>query len=113
MKMTIAALALLLQMLATPANSAFGGQLLVAWHGQRAGGQRIVGFARDGKGMPSGKPIQWLSGWEGKTEQRPSGRPTGMSIDHAGRLLVVEDFNRSVLMLMSTEGAAPKPNQPR
>ena len=101
-----------LQMLATPASSAFGGQLLVAWHGQRAGGQRIVGFARDGKGMPSGKPIQWLSGWEGKTEQRPSGRPTGMSIDHAGRLLVVEDFNRSVLMLMSTDGAAPKPSQP-
>ena len=98
-----------LQMLATPAGSAFGGQLLVAWHGQRADGQRLVGFARDGKGRPSGKPIQWLSNWDARHGLRPGGRPTGMDIDHAGRLLVVEDFNRSLLMLMSEAGTAPRP----
>lgn len=32
-----------------------------------------------------------------------------MDIDHAGRLLVVEDFNRSLLMLMSEAGTAPRP----
>jgi hypothetical protein len=61
-----------LQMLATPAGSAFGGQLLVAWHGQRADGQRLVGFARDGKGRPSGKPIQWLSNWDARPGLRPA-----------------------------------------
>jgi glucose/arabinose dehydrogenase len=98
-----------LQMLATPIGSAFGGQLLVAWHGQRAEGQRLVGFARDGKGRPSGQPIQWLSNWDAKPGLRPAGRPTGMGIDHAGRLLVVEDFNRSLLVLMSEAGMAPRP----
>lgn len=98
-----------LHMLATPAGSAFGGQLLVAWHGPGAGGQRIVGFARDAKGQPSGQPVNWLSGWDEKKGLRPRGRPTGMAVDHAGRLLVVEDFNRSLLMLMSEAGTAPKP----
>ena len=97
-----------LHMLATPANSAYTGQLLVAWHGPGAGGQRIVGFARNAKGLPTGAPINWLSGWDEKAGQRPRGRPTGMSIDHAGHLLVVEDFNRSLLMLMSDTGGAPK-----
>ena len=96
-----------LHMLATGSGSAYGGQLLVAWHGPGAGGQRIVGFARDAKGLPAGKPIDWLSGWDEKAGLRPRGRPTGMAIDHAGRLLVVEDFNRSLLMLMSEAGAAP------
>ena len=97
-----------LHMLATPAASAYGGQLLVAWHGPGAGGQRVVGFARNAKGLPTGAPINWLSGWDEKVGLRPRGRPTGMSIDHAGRLLVVEDFNRSLLILMSDTGSAPK-----
>ena len=72
-------------------------------------GQRLVGFVRDGKGRPSGQPIQWLSNWDAKPGLRPAGRPTGMGIDHAGRLLVVEDFNRSLLVLMSEAGMAPRP----
>ena len=89
-----------LQLLATPAGSAFRGQLLAAWHGPGAGGYRVVGFARDAKGLPSGAPINWLSGWDEKKGVRPRGRPTGLALDHAGRLLVVEDFNRTLLMLM-------------
>ena len=89
-----------LQLLATPLNSPFGGQLLSAWHGPRQGGQRVVGLARDAQGLPGGAPINWLSGWHEQKGLRPHGRPTGIALDHAGRLLVVEDFNRSLLMLM-------------
>jgi glucose/arabinose dehydrogenase len=93
-----------LQLLATPADSPFKGQLLVAWHGPGAGGQRVVGFARDAQGLPGGKPIDWLGGWGELKGQRPRGRPTGLALDHADRLLVVEDFNRTLLMLMRTDG---------
>ena len=89
-----------LQLLATPLSSPFGGQLLSAWHGPGRGGQRVVGFARDARRLPGGAPINWLSGWSEQQGVRPRGRPTGIALDHAGRLLVVEDFNRSLLMLM-------------
>ncbi|ARU06365.1 hypothetical protein CCO03_18380 [Comamonas serinivorans] len=101
------------QLLATPANSPFQGQLLAAWHGPGAGGQRVVGLARDARGLPSGAPIDWLSGWSARKNPdgkslRPRGRPTGLALDQAGRLLVVEDFNRSLLMLMREDGTLKK-----
>ena len=45
-----------LQMLAVPAGSKseFAGQLVVAWHGYRAGGHRVVSFALDASGRPRG-----------------------------------------------------------
>ena len=97
-----------LQLLATSLDSPFGGQLLSAWHGPGQGGQRVVGFARDAQGTPGGAPINWLSGWSEQKGLRPRGRPTGMALDHAGRLLVVEDFNRSLLMLMPESKPGPK-----
>ncbi|MEG0920958.1 MAG: PQQ-dependent sugar dehydrogenase [Comamonas sp.] len=87
-----------LHLLATPLNSPFHGQLLVAWHGPQ--GHRVVGFARQKNGKPGGKPIAWLSGWTAQAGVRPLGRPTGLAINHQGHLLVVEDYNRSLLMLL-------------
>jgi hypothetical protein len=34
------------------------------------------------------------------------GRPTGITVDRQGRLLAVEDFNRTILMLLPDAGAA-------
>ena len=97
-----------LQMGVGPAGSRFASQLLVAWHGPQPSGHRVVGFALDDKGLPAGKPIDWLSGWDAKPGVRPMGRPTGFTVDLAGRLLVVEDFNRTVLMLLpETSTATP------
>lgn len=84
---------------AASAKNAFAGQLVVAWHGYRAGGHRIVGYRLDAAGKPSGKPIDWLAGWGALRGIRPLGAPTGFSIDSAGRMLVVEDRNRALLML--------------
>lgn len=94
-----------LQMVAGPAGSRFAGQVLVAWHGYKPAGHRVVGYARDAQGLPAGQPVEWLGGWDAKPGVRPLGKPTGLTVDRQGRLLVVEDLNRTVLMLLPS---APK-----
>ncbi len=90
-----------LQMLAVPAGAgnAFAGQLLVAWHGYRAGGHRIVSHALDAQGRPQGAPKVWVDGWTALSGVRPLGAPTGIAVDAAGRLLIVEDRHKTLLML--------------
>ncbi|WP_058641854.1 PQQ-dependent sugar dehydrogenase [Pseudacidovorax intermedius] len=100
-----------LQMLPGPAKTPFAGQLLVAWRGPQASGHRVVGFKLDPKtGLPAGPAIDWLAGWHAKDGVRPMGRPTGLTVDRAGRLLVVEDFNRTVLMLLPAQPPAAQPS---
>jgi glucose/arabinose dehydrogenase len=97
-----------LQMLAVPAaaNNAFAGQVVVAWHGYRAAGHRIVGFGVDARGVPTGAPRVWIGGWNAAKNIRPLGAPAGILVDSAGRLLVVEDRNRTLLML-TRDATAP------
>jgi glucose/arabinose dehydrogenase len=91
-----------LQMVAVPANAnnAFAGQLVVAWHGYRAGGHRIASFALDATGRPTGPARLWIDGWAARGKGHPLGSPAGFTVDGAGRLLVVEDRNRTLLMLV-------------
>jgi glucose/arabinose dehydrogenase len=91
-----------LQMLAVPASAknAFAGQLLVAWHGYRSAGHRIMGFTLDAGGRPVGPPQVWVDGWTASPGVRPLGAPTGILVDSAGRLLIVEDRHRTLLMLV-------------
>ncbi len=89
-----------MQAYAKGAPHAFAGQLLVAWHGYRETGHRIVSYEIDANGRPSGKPTAWIGGWAAKTGVRPLGAPTGFSVDTAGRMLVVEDRKRTLLMLV-------------
>jgi glucose/arabinose dehydrogenase len=80
-------------------ESQHANQLLVAWHGHRATGQRVMRIPLGANGLPSGEPRPVLAGWAAKAGVRPAGRPTGMAIDQAGQLWVVEDFNRTVLLV--------------
>lgn len=91
-----------LHMIAVPATAAnpFAGQLVVAWHGYRAGGHRVVGFKLDASGKPSGAARVWIGNWTASPGVRPLGAPTGMAIDSAGRLLLVEDRHKTLLMLV-------------
>ena len=91
-----------LQIIAVPAAAAnpFAGQLVVAWHGHRAVGHRIVGFRLDAQGKPVGVAQVWIGGWTAAPGVRPLGAPTGMAIDTHGRLLVVEDRHKTLLMLV-------------
>jgi glucose/arabinose dehydrogenase len=79
---------------------AFAGQLLVAWHGHRPGGFRIVSFELDARGRAHGAPRIVIGGWQARAGVSRQGAPTGLLLDAAGRLFVVEDRNRSVLMLV-------------
>lgn len=90
-----------LHMLAVPTDSGspWAGQLLVAWHGHRPTGQRVVRIPLDTRGRPTGQPVEVLSGWQAVGGARPKGAPTGLGVDRAGRLWVVEDRNKTVLML--------------
>ncbi len=91
-----------LQMHVVPAasKSPWAGQLLVAWHGHRSTGHRVVSYALDKQGLPAGKPIEWLGGWDAKAGVRPQGAPTGLTVDSTGRLWVVEDRNKTVMVVL-------------
>ena len=97
-----------LQMIAVPAGAKndFAGQLVVAWHGSRAAGHRVVSVRLDASGRPSGPARPWIDGWGAIRNVRPLGAPAGVLVDSAGRLLVVEDRNRTLLMLVR-EAQAP------
>lgn len=91
-----------LHMIAVPAaaTNPFAGQLVVAWHGYRTGGHRVVSFKLDASGKPTGMAQVWIGGWTAAPGVRPLGAPTGMAIDLAGRLLIVEDRHKTLLMLV-------------
>ena len=88
-----------LHLLQGTAGSPFAGQLLVAWHGYRPAGQRVMRVPIRADGTPTGPPRPVLEGWAARQGVRPSGRPTGLAIDQEGRLWVVEDINRTVLLV--------------
>ena len=113
--MTLPAHAAPLDMLVTPESSRFLGQTLMAWHGHREQGHRVVGYVRGANGLPSGDPIEWLGNWRAQPPQRPLGKPAGLALDHLDRLWIVEDYNRTVLVLLSesTDGAPPDPVEPK
>src|SRR5439155_1376668 len=69
-----------LQMLAVAAGTRndFAGQLVVAWHGYRAAGHRVVSFRLDASGRPRGPPRPWIEGWSATPNLRPLGAPAGI-----------------------------------
>lgn len=92
-----------LQLLTAPAHlaasSPFAGRLLAVWHGYRKNGQRIVAWRLDEQGRPSGAREDLVSGWQAQAGVRPLGTPAGATFDTDGRLWIVEDRNRSVIVV--------------
>ncbi|MCW5653938.1 hypothetical protein [Hydrogenophaga sp.] len=92
-----------LQLLTAPAglpdDSPWAGRLLAVWHGYRPGGQRVVAWRLDEHGRPSGPREDLVSGWQARAGVRPLGTPAGLTLDADGRLWIVEDRNRSVIVV--------------
>ena len=94
-----------LQLLAVPpqadgqAAAPWSGRLLAVWHGYRAQGHRIVGWRIGPDGRPTGPTENIVSGWMAMPGLRPQGTPAGITVDREGRLWIVEDRNRSVLVV--------------
>jgi glucose/arabinose dehydrogenase len=84
-----------------PENSVVGRSLLVVpYHGYRAGAHRVVAWKIDGKGLPNGRPIQVVHGWEANARlKRAMGAPTEVHFDQAGNLWISEDRNGTLLRL--------------
>jgi glucose/arabinose dehydrogenase len=83
------------------------GRLLIALHGYRKYGQRIVSAdvqqvmnAKGGKA----KLQDVVSGWARKRGVRPAGAPTGMAIGHDGAIWFAEDRNRTIMVLLKSDG---------
>lgn len=87
------------QMIA-PNDGYYGQQLIVAWHGYREGGHRIVSYTLGDNGRPRGMQRTLVGGWEAKKGVNPLGTPAGVAVDRDGRLFIVEDRNKTVLMLV-------------
>jgi glucose/arabinose dehydrogenase len=76
----------------------FEGDLIVAYHGYRAHGHRIVRFATDADGLPTGSSQDLVSGWDGG-DTGPQGAPVDLEPLPNGDLLISEDRNGTILLL--------------
>ncbi|WP_066267931.1 PQQ-dependent sugar dehydrogenase [Hydrogenophaga palleronii] len=102
-----------LQLLVAPntldTESPFAGRLLAVWHGYRASGQRIVAWRLDKQGQPTGPREDVVSGWQVQAGVRPLGAPAGATFDSQGRLWIVEDRNRSLIVVAPAPSPSPSP----
>lgn len=78
--------------------SPWRGNLLLAYHGYRAHGHRLVALAMDANGNPVGPARAMISGWE-KSSTGPMGTPVDVRVDSAGAVWISEDKNGTVLRL--------------
>jgi glucose/arabinose dehydrogenase len=75
-----------------------GGTLLVAYHGYRRHGHRLLAFPVDADGVPASEAFELIGGWEaGPT--RPQGAPVDVKIGADGAVYLSEDHNGTVLRL--------------
>jgi glucose/arabinose dehydrogenase len=88
-----------LSMLAYRGKLTRGPSLIIAYHGYRAAGHRIVAFATDPQGLPTGSPVDLVSGWDPLTRIRPQGSPIAMLPLADGSILILEDHNGTLLRL--------------
>ncbi|MFZ2824560.1 MAG: hypothetical protein WA007_02760, partial [Hydrogenophaga sp.] len=79
------------------------------WHGHRAPGHRIVAWRLGPDGRPVGERENIVSGWLAMPGLRPLGNPAGITLDSQGRLWVVEDRNRTVLVVAPDSAPAAAP----
>ena len=76
----------------------YRGALVVAYHGYRANGHRVVAFDTDGSGLPTGKRSELVAGWDA-ADGRPMGAPTDLKVGADGAIYLTEDRNGTVLRL--------------
>jgi len=75
------------------ANGAFIGQH-GSWNRKPRAGYKVI-FVPFGKGTPSGKPQDVLTGFL-SDDGEAQGRPVGVAIDKQGALLVADDVGNAV-----------------
>jgi glucose/arabinose dehydrogenase len=74
-------------------------RLVLALHGYRRHGHRIVAFDLDAKGMTKAPMRDIVSGWNAAPGLRPRGAPTALAAAPDGSIYVVEDRNGTLLRI--------------
>jgi len=75
------------------------GKLVIAYHGYRAAGHRIVALGMNANGIPTGSSVDLVSGWQAAAHVRPQGAPVAMLELADGSILMLEDHNGTLLRL--------------
>lgn len=75
------------------------GKLVLAYHGYRSTGHRIVAVSLDAKGEPVGPSVDLVLGWRAVRPIRPQGAPVAMLELADGSILILEDRNATLLRL--------------
>lgn len=76
------------------------GMWLVALHGYRDTGYRVVGFSAGFDGFPMGELHNVIFGW-GPNQAQPMGAPTEVRVSDTGQVYITDDRNGMVLRLSS------------
>ena len=72
--------------------------MLIAYHGYRKYGHRIVAISADQDGMPRAAPRDLVSDWGARSGQR-MGAPVDIKVGADGAVYISEDRNGTVLRL--------------
>lgn len=75
------------------------GKLVVAYHGYRGTGHRLVAVSLGPDGRPTGAPAEIVSDWERRDGSHPQGAPVGLAQLGDGSVLVTDDHNGTLLRL--------------
>lgn len=73
-------------------------RFIASLHGYEARGHRIVTFLRNDQGLPTGKPLSIVYGWD-KNGAQGLGNPVGLTEMRDGSLVIVEDNTQKVVRL--------------
>jgi glucose/arabinose dehydrogenase len=79
--------------------AAYQGNLIVAYHGYREYGHRVVMVPVDARGVPGGgAPLDLIRGWVANpAKSNPTGAPVDVMVAADGAIWITEDKNRTVL----------------
>lgn len=81
-------------------------KLVLAYHGYRSTGHRVVALSITANGAPIGSPVDLVSGWQAALRVRPQGAPVAMLERADGSILMLEDHNGTLLRLAPANAAA-------
>lgn len=79
----------------------FNNHWLLAYHGYRSTGHRIVAIEASASGEPSGELQELVFDWKKRPGRHPRGAPVGINFDSEGRLWMADDRNKAILVLIS------------
>ena len=74
------------------------GRYLIALHGYRDTGHRLIAIGANAAGRPAGKTSDVISAW-GRTASQPMGAPVEARVAPSGKIYITDDRNDALLRL--------------